>query len=58
MTAARSAEVRLPTWDEMHTAGRLEILDAARAVGDRNRLVLPIAERERACGEPIGRPGT
>ena len=71
LTAARSAEVRLATWDEMDTAGRvwtvpalrmkakrehrvplcgraLEILDAARTLGDGNRLVFPMRS-----GRPI-----
>ncbi len=65
LTAGRSAEVRLATWDEMDVAGRvwtisalrmkakrehrvplcgrtLEILDAARALGDGNPLVFPM----------------
>ena len=65
LTAARSGEVRLATWDEMDTAGRvwtvpaqrmkakrehrvplcgraLEVLDAARALGDGNPLVFPM----------------
>ncbi|MCY3843633.1 MAG: site-specific integrase, partial [Acidobacteria bacterium] len=65
LTAARSAEVRLATWDEMDTAGRvwtvpalrmkakrehrvplcgraLEVLDAARALGDGKPLVFPM----------------
>ena len=65
LTAARSAEVRLATWDEMDTAGRvwtvpalrmkakrehrvplcgraLEVLDAARTLGDGNPLVFPM----------------
>ena len=71
LTAARSGEVRLATWDEMDVAGRvwtvpaqrmnakrehrvplcgraLEILDAARALGDGNRLVFPMRS-----GRPI-----
>jgi integrase len=65
LTAARSGEVRLATWDEIDTAGAvwtvpatrmkakrehrvplcrraLEILDAARTLGDGNRLVFPM----------------
>ena len=65
LTAARSAEVRLATWDEIDTAGRVwtisatrmkakrehrvplcrravEILDAARTLGDGRRLVFPM----------------
>ena len=65
LTAARSAEVRLATWDEIDVAGRvwtisalrmkakrehrvplcgraLEILDAARALGDGSGLVFPM----------------
>ena len=65
LTAARSAEVRLATWEEMDVAGRvwtisalrmkakrehrvplcrraLEILDAARALGDGSGLVFPM----------------
>ncbi len=65
LTAARSGEVRLATWDEMDVAGRvwtvpalrmkakrehrvplcgraLEVLDAARALGDGNRIVFPM----------------
>ncbi len=65
LTAARSAEVRLATWDEIDLAGRvwtvpamrmkakrehrvplcgraLEILDAARALGDSHALVFPM----------------
>ena len=65
LTAARSGEVRLATWDEIDTAGAvwtvpatrmkakrehrvplcgraLEILDAARPLGDGNRLVFPM----------------
>ena len=65
LTAARSAEVRLATWDEIDTIGRVwtvpavrmkakrehrvplsrravEILDAARALGDGNPLVFPM----------------
>ena len=65
LTAARSAEVRLATWDEMDVGGRvwtvsalrmkakrehrvplcgraLEILDAARALGDGGGLVFPM----------------
>ena len=65
LTVARSAEVRLATWDEMGVAGRvwtisalrmkakrehrvplcgraLEILDAARTLGDGNPLVFPM----------------
>ena len=65
LTAARSGEVRLATWDEMDVAGRvwtipalrmkakrehrvplcgrtLEILDAARALGDGRPLVFPM----------------
>ncbi len=65
LTAARSGEVRLATWDEIDTVGRvwtvpalrmkakrehraplcgraLEILDAARTLGDGNRLVFPM----------------
>ena len=65
LTAARSGEVRLATWDEMDTAGRiwtvpalrmkakrehrvplcgraLEVLDAARALGDGGPLVFPM----------------
>ena len=64
VTAARSGEVRLATWDEMNVAGRVwtvpatrmkmnrehrvplspravEILDAARTLGDGNPLVFP-----------------
>ena len=64
LTAARSGEVRLATWDEIDTVGRvwtipatrmkvhrehrvplsrpaLEVLDAARSLGDGNRLVFP-----------------
>ncbi len=64
LTAARSGEVRLATWDEMDAAGRvwtiaatrmkmrrehrvplsgraLEVLDAARSLGDGRRLVFP-----------------
>ncbi len=71
LTAARSGEVRLATWDEMDVAGRvwtvsalrmkakrehrvplcgrtLEVLDAARALGDGNRLVFPMRS-----GRPI-----
>ena len=72
LTAARSGEVRLATWDEIDTAGRvwtasaarmkakrehrvplcrraLEILDAARALGDgARRLVFPMRS-----GRPI-----
>ncbi len=71
LTAARSGEVRLATWDEMDTAGRvwtvpalrmkakrehrvplcgraLKILDAARALCDRNPLVFPMRS-----GRPI-----
>ncbi len=65
LTAARSGEVRLATWDEIDTGGAvwtvpaarmkakrehrvplrgraLEVLDAARALGDGNRLVFPM----------------
>ena len=65
LTAARSGEVRLATWDEIDTAGAvwtvpaarmkakrehrvplcgraLEVLDAARTLGDGNRLVFPM----------------
>ena len=65
LTAARSGEVRLATWAEMDTAGRVwtisaermkakrehrvplcrravEILEAARALGDGNQLVFPM----------------
>ena len=65
LTATRSGEVRLATWEEMDTAGRvwsvpamrlkakrehrvplcgraLEILDAARALGDGSGLVFPM----------------
>ena len=65
LTAARSGEVRLATWDEIDAAGRLwtisamrmkakrehrvplswralEILDAARTLGDGNPLVFPM----------------
>ena len=65
LTATRSGEVRLATWEEMDTAGRvwtvpalrmkakrehrvplcgraLEILDAARALGDGGGLVFPM----------------
>ena len=65
LTAARSAEVRLATWDEIDVAGRvwtisalrmkakrehrvplcgraLEILDAARVLGDTGSLVFPM----------------
>ena len=65
LTAARSGEVRLATWEEIDTAGAvwtisaarmkakrehrvplcwraLEILDAARTLGDGNRLVFPM----------------
>ena len=65
LTAARSGEVRLATWDEMDATGSvwtvpatrmkakrehrvllceraLEILDAARTLGDGNRLVFPM----------------
>ena len=71
LTAARSGEVRLATWDEMNAAGRvwtvpalrmkakrehrvplcgrvLEILDAARALGDGNPVVFPMRS-----GRPI-----
>ena len=71
LTAARSGEVRLATWDEMDVAGRvwtiaatrmkakrehrvplcgraLEILDAARTLGDGNPLVFPMRS-----GKPI-----
>ena len=71
LTAARSGEVRLATWDEMDVAGRvwtvpalrmkakrehrvplcgraLEILDAARALGDGSGLVSPMRS-----GRPI-----
>ena len=71
LTAGRSAEVRLATWDEMDVAGRvwtisalrmkakrehrvplcgraLEILAAARALGDGNPLVFPMRS-----GRPI-----
>ena len=71
LTAARSGEVRLATWDEMDVAGRvwtvpalrmkakrehrvplcgraLEVLDAARALGDGDRLVFPMRS-----GRPI-----
>ena len=71
LTAARSGEVRLATWDEMDTSahvwtisatrmkakrehrvplcGRaLEVLDAARTLGDGNRLVFPMRS-----GRPI-----
>ena len=71
LTAARSGEVRLATWDEIDTAGAvwtvpatrmkakrehrvplsrraLEILDAARALGDGRRLVFPMRS-----GRPI-----
>ena len=71
LTAARSGEVRLATWDEIDTAGRvwtiaatrmkakrehrvplcrraLEIVDAARTLGDGNRLVFPMRS-----GKPI-----
>ena len=71
LTAARSGEVRLATWDEMDTSahvwtisatrmkakrehrvplcGRaLEVLDAARTLGDANRLVFPMRS-----GRPI-----
>ena len=64
LTAARSGEVRLATWDEMNVAGRawtvpatrmkmnrehrvplspraMEVLDAARSLGDGNPLVFP-----------------
>ena len=65
LTAARSGEVRLATWDEMDTAGAvwtvpaermkakrehrvplcvraIEVLDAARTLGDGNPLVFPM----------------
>ena len=65
LTAARSGEVRLATWDEIDEAGAvwtvpatrmkakrehrvplcaraLEVLDAARTLGDDNRLVFPM----------------
>ena len=68
LTAARSDEVRLATWDEIDTAGAvwtvpaarmkakrehrvplcgraLEVLDAARTLGDDNRLVFPMRSR-------------
>ena len=71
LTAARSGEVRLATWDEIDTGGAvwtisaarmkakrehrvplcrraLEVLDAARALGDGNRLVFPMRS-----GRPI-----
>jgi len=71
LTAARSAEVRLATWDEMDVAGHvwtvpalrmkakrehrvplcgraLEVLDAARALGDSSGLVFPMRS-----GRPI-----
>ena len=71
LTAARSAEVRLATWDEMDVAGRVwtiaaermkakrehrvplcgravEVLEAARAVGDGSGLVFPMRS-----GRPI-----
>ena len=71
LTAARSGEVRLATWDEMDVAGRvwtvpalrmkakrehrvplcgraIEILDAARALGDGSGLVFPMRS-----GRPI-----
>ena len=71
LTAARSGEVRLATWDEMDVAGRvwtvpalrmkakrehrvplcgraIEILDAARALGDGKPLVFPMRS-----GRPI-----
>ncbi len=71
LTAARSGEVRLATWDEIDAAGAvwtvpaarmktkrehrvplcgraLEVLDAARALGDRDRLVFPMRN-----GRPI-----
>ena len=71
LTAARSGEVRLATWEEIDTAGAvwtisaarmkakrehrvplcrraLEILDAARALGNGNRLVFPMRS-----GRPI-----
>ena len=71
LTAARSSEVRLATWDEIDTAGAvwtvpatrmkakrehraplsrraLEILDAARALGDGRGLVFPMRS-----GRPI-----
>ncbi len=71
LTAARSAEVRLATWNEIDTGGRvwtvpalrmkakrehrvplcgraLEVLDAARTLGDGNRLVFPMRS-----GRPI-----
>ena len=70
LTAGRSAEVRLATWDEVNVAGRvwtipalrmkakrehrvplcgraLEILDAARALGDGTPLVFPMRS---GCG--------
>ena len=71
LTAARSGEVRLATWDEMDVAGRVwtisaermkakrehrvplcgravEILEAARTLGDGNELVFPMRS-----GNPI-----
>ena len=71
LTAARSAEIRLATWDEMDTAARVwtvpatrmkakrehrvplcgravEILEAARTLGDSNDLVFPMRS-----GKPI-----
>ncbi len=68
LTAARSGEVRLATWDEMDAAGRvwtvpalrmkakrehrvplcgraLEVLAAARTLGDGHRLVFPMRSR-------------
>ena len=71
LTAARSGEVRMATWDEMDAAGRVwtvpatrmkanrehrvplsgravEVLDAARALGDGHRLVFPMRS-----GKPI-----
>ena len=70
LTAARSGEVRLATWDEIDTAGAvwtvpatrmkakrehrvplcgraLEVLDAARALGDDDRLVFPMRSGRR-----------
>ena len=80
LTAARSAEVRLATWDEMDTAGRvwtvpalrmkakrehrvplcgraLEILVAARALGDGNPLVFPMRNRRTVQVPATSPPG-
>ena len=73
LTAARSGEVRLATWDEIDTAGRVwtfpatrmkmnrehrvplspqavEVLDAARSLGDGNPLVFPNRRGNRIKG--------